>query len=166
MGILHHELRNNSVFFKQKTETSLILDTNFTFLRHFNLCFVDIASTNLQYSVVCSYKMQSYIFNTVLQYFSLRLSNDPFKTVSAVQLDKYQTDLHISSWIKPSNDECLSVDFWFFTHFWLFLHVGNIKLFCTSKSQNKNNSVFLYRKPFQILVNFQKSTHNFMSNHG
>ena len=98
MCILHHELRNNSVFFKQKTETSLILDTNFTFLRHFNLCFVDIASTNLQYSVVCSYKMQSYIFNTVLQYFSLRLSYDPFKMLNAVSWlywllkNKYQSD--------------------------------------------------------------------------
>ena len=33
----------------------------------------------------------------------------------------------------PSNDELLSVDFWIFTRWWLFLGVGNIKLFCTSK---------------------------------
>ena len=57
---------------------------------------------------------------------------------------------------------------WFliFTRFWLFLHVGNIKLFCTSKSQNKNNSVYLCHKSFQILLNFQKSTNNFMTDHG
>ena len=67
----------------------------------------------------------------------------------SIQLNKYQTDQ-----IKPSNDKCLSVDFWFFTRFWLFLHFGNIKLFCTPKSQNKNNSVFLCHKSFQILVNF------------
>ena len=38
---------------------------------------------------------------------------------------------------KPSNDECLSVDFWIFTHFWLSLLVGHIKLFCTSKNQKQ-----------------------------
>ena len=74
-----------------------------------------------------------------------------------VQLNKYQTH---------DDDEFLSIDFWFFTRFWLFLHVGNIKLFCTSKNQNKNNSLFLCRKSLQILVYFQKSTNNFMSNHG
>ena len=36
----------------------------------------------------------------------------------------------------------MSVDFWFFTHFWLFLHVGNIELFCGSKNQNKSVPVF------------------------
>ena len=41
----------------------------------------------------------------------------------------------------------------FFTCFWLFLHVGNIKLFCTSKIQNKDNSVFLL---LQILSNLGK----------
>ena len=35
----------------------------------------------------------------------------------------------------PSNDEWLSVDFWIFTRFCLFLRVGNMKLFCTSKRQ-------------------------------
>ena len=62
--------------------------------------------------------------------------------------------------------KCLFADFWFFICFWLLLLVGNIRLFCTSKSQNKNNSVFLCCKPFQILINFQNSTNNFRSNHG
>ena len=61
--------------------------------------------------------------------------------VTYVQLNKYQTDIYISSWIKPSNDECLSVDFWLFTHFWLFLHVGNTKLFCTSRLEIKTKTI-------------------------
>ena len=68
---------------------------------------------------------------------------------------KQISDRSISSWIKPSNDECLSVDLWFFTRFWLFLHGGNIKLFCTSKSQNKNSSVFLCHKAWYIFRNQQ-----------
>ena len=52
---------------------------------------------------------------------------------------KYQTHLCLLE----LSHQMGNVDFWLFTHFWLFLHDGNIKLFCTSKNQNKNNSVFL-----------------------
>ena len=43
---------------------------------------------------------------------------------------------------------------WFldFYPFWLFLHVGNIKLFCLPKRQN--NSLSLCCKPFQTFANF------------
>ena len=70
--------------------------------------------------------------------------------VTYVQLNKYQTDIYISSWIKPSNDECLSVDFWFLPAYDCSCkYVGNIKLFCTSNSQNKNNFVFLSHSFFK-----------------
>ena len=83
------------------------------------------------------------------------------KWQECLKLNEYQTDLYILELWHQITNVCLLI-----SDFLLFLHVGNIKLFCTSKSQNKNNSVFLCRKPFQILVNFQKSTNNFMSNHG
>ena len=80
-------------------------------------------------------------------------------------LNKYQTDLYFLESCHQMTNDCLLIS-GFLPVFSLFLHVGSIELFCTSKRQNKNNSLFLCCKPFQILVNFQKSTNNFMSNHG
>ena len=52
---------------------------------------------------------------------------------------------------------------WFliFYPFWLFLHVRNIKLFCTSKNQNKNNSVFLCLQIFSNLGKFSEINKQF-----
>ena len=60
---------------------------------------------------------------------------------------------------------------------WMFVRLDKLEQFKFKLEKNfgiekhagkvrKNNSVFLRRKSFQILANFQKSTKNFMSNHG
>ena len=53
-----------------------------------------------------------------------------------IQLNKYQTDHYLLELSHQITNVCLMISD-FFTHFCLFLHVGNTKLFCTSKNQNK-----------------------------
>ena len=48
------------------------------------------------------------------------------------QLNKYQTNLYLLELSHQMTNVCLLI-----SDFWLFLHVGNIKLFCTCKNQNK-----------------------------
>ena len=87
------------------------------------------------------------------------------RTIFVIQLNKYQKDLYFfESSQQMTNDDCLLIS-------------GFLPIFdCSCVLGTKNCSASLNFKPKQVcvpvlqmfsnLVNFQKSTNNFMSNHG
>ena len=132
-------------------------------------CFCDekkgFVNTIFQQMLLLKSKFMSRIDQN-RQQIQLEKTNSEFVVWGFVKTcDEYQTDLYLLELSHQMTDFCLLISD-FLPVFDCSCHVGNIKLFCTSKNQNKNNSVFLCCKYFQILVNFQKSTNNFMSNHG
>ena len=81
-----------------------------------------------------------------MQLFSLKMTIQDniechFLICSALQLNKYQADLYLFELSHQMNNVCQSISD-FLPTFDCSPMVGNIKLFCTSKNQNKNNSVF------------------------
>ena len=74
----------------------------------------------------------------------------------------YPSDRTITSLCQPWFDMKLFVDFWKFTKIWKGLRHRNTELFLFWLLDVQNNSMFSTSKQ----VKNQKSTNNFMSNHG